>query len=241
MKRSLTVLALVVSVSFLAGCSAAGTSVDTTMAGCGCDPLPPADLPLNPDPCLKYCADVEPAIYRDVPRIVQTCGPTTREVTVVERETRYEEVMIKPETCKTCTLPGSTCDQSLVQVQPGGWKWENEGSRCGDGGCWQYKYNAPKYEWCNRTVKEEGIEYCTQQPAEYETRAYTVPVTRTRTEYVPAQYEIVWGKELYRPAQRVWRTTQDCGCDFKPLPTPCSPARTPRRGAAITSDCLRCN
>ena len=67
-------------------------------------------------------------------------------------------------TVKGC---GKECDQAVVQVKPGGYKWKR------DGDCWKYCYEEPCYEWCNKVVSEDGIEYCMEVPPEYRVEAYT--------------------------------------------------------------------
>ncbi len=184
------------------------------MAGCcGGQPgmradIPPADLPDNPDPCVQYCREWVPPVYRKVPKMVKVCDGTTRTVETTEMLTEYHEVKVKPCECDIKYGCGDSCEETVVEAQAGGWRWVNKS------GCWKYEYCPPRYKWCNRVVKEEGIEYCVERPAKYETVATSRPVKKSRCEYVPATYKTVYVNELYRPGHYVWKAKTDCsGCE----------------------------
>jgi hypothetical protein len=194
------------SVGVLAGCSSGSG---------GCGRSLPLDLPADPDPCLKYCRVWVPPVYRDVPRLVQKCPGTVRKTDEVGYETRYREVMVKPPREHGVCVDGKTCDSTIVQVSPGGWQWQ------GAGDCWKYCWVPPCYKRCEKVVQEDRICYCVDEPAEFKTVAETVPVGRCREEYVPAQYEVVWVKELYQPGHYEWVASMECDCDScGPCPPP---------------------
>lgn len=213
----------------------------TMLAAMGCvsrrahDDAFPADLPANPEACTKYCKVWVEPVYRDKPVLcVKEQGCDTVEETVCR--TRYREVC-EPGcqyTVKTC---GKQCDQAVVQVRPGGYKWKREGD------CWKYCYEEPCYQWCNKVVREEGIEYCMEVPPEYRVEAYHEPVTRYRTVRRPNKYEVEWVKELYTPGHYEWQPSKLCGdCDCPgPCPTiPQRPSPCPNE-RGISTGCPRTN
>jgi len=165
----------------------------------------PRDLPANPDPTKKYCKVwVEPT-YRKVPKLVTaTAASVVVEPVTYNRTTAYE-VQVKPAEARRGTTCGTDCDDNLVMVKPGGYRWEHDGT------CWQYKYRCPEYKWCKKNVREEGIDYCYEIPAEYETVAATERVTKMRDRYVPATYKTVWVEEVFTPGHWEWRAQQACG------------------------------
>lgn len=183
----------------------------------------PLDLPQDPDPTKKYCRVWVPPVYREVPYLAQCKGGTTRKVQETVMEMRAYDEVVKPAGCKTVRGCGRTCEESLVQVRPGGYRWEFDGT------CWQYVHRCPEYQWCNRVVAEESIDYCMPIPAEVETRVETVPVQRTREEYVPPQYEIRYRQEVFVPGHWEWRTTCSDGC---------TPDRRPTRTHLVERTCV---
>jgi hypothetical protein len=219
--------------------------------GCRCGPQMPVDcdcpcggidpqLPADPNPCTKYCKVWVPPVYRDVPKVVQTCGCTVVQVPEKVQRVRFEDVCVKPRTCKIGCMPGTKCEQQAVQVRPGGFRYVQDGPNC-----WKYCYVKPCYQWCNKVVYEDGIEYCAESAPEYKTVARTEEQTVYRNVYVAPETKVQWVKEVYQPGHWEWRATHDC-CDCicdKPCPTieclerkPCRPA-TP----ALGRGCPRCN
>ncbi len=197
----------------------------------------PADLPTNPEPCTKYCKVWVDPVYRDVPVIARTKPGCVERVPETVCETRYREVCVKPRCQYDVRMAGKQCDQAVVQVRPGGYKWKR------DGECWKYCYEEPCYRWCNKVVQEEGIEYCMEVPPEYRVEAYHEPVTRYRTCRTPAEYCVEWVKEVYSPGHYEWQPTKECtSCDC-PAPCPQVPMRKSpcpnERG--VLSDCPRTN
>lgn len=216
--RITTCLAVLAATSalFLGGCT---TNWST---GPQCGKTLPQDLPDNPDPCATYCKEWVPPVYRDVPRLRETCPARTVQVPYVARRTRYETVQTKPREVACRSGCGQTCEESLVQVRPGGHRWVQT-----DDGCWKYEYCCPKYKWCNRIEHENGIEYCVERPPEYETVAYTECEQRTAPVRKPAEYEVVYEKELYKPGHWRWRAHYDpCG--------PCTKCEKDRCGCRKT-------
>ncbi len=193
---------LVVTAGGLAGCQGTGYAKQCqgTLGS-----LPP-DLPASPDPTKKYCKVWVPPTYRNVPKLVK-CAPgctTTEDVKIMQ--TRAYDVLVEPGRGKCATTCGTTCEESLVQVKPGGYRWED----CG--GCWQYKWRPPQYKWCQRKVRDEGIDYCFETPAKYKTVVETRPVVKQRTKYVPPKYRISYAKEIYKPGHYEWRAEGECAC-----------------------------
>jgi hypothetical protein len=205
--RGLSVLAILASAG-LAGCASASARAATGA-------LPP-DLPTAPQPGARYCRVLVPPTYRDVPTLVCEGGGCEKVAETV-METRLREVCIRPRQERIVCLPGKSCEQTVVQTRPGGYRWVERG------GCWEYCYMPPCYQWCERTVTEEGIRYCAETPPVYRTVAETVPVTRYRSVYVPPKYKVRWVKELYRPASWEWQMTPGCGSI---CPEPCPKLET---------------
>jgi len=208
-------LVLVAALVVLVGCSSKRSPYGI---------LPP-DLPANPETCAKYCKVWVDPVYRDVPYVVQTSCACSKEVPETVMETRYREVCEPGRTYPVCT-PDKRCDQAVVQVSPGGYKWKR------DGQCWRYCYEEPCYQWCDKVVTEKGIEYCMEVPPEYHVEAYLEPVTRYRTVKTPAEYEIRYRKELYTPGHYEWQPSKECtNCD---CPGPCPPV--PQRRSPCPND-----
>lgn len=176
----------------------------------------PSDLPEDPSLCTQYCRVWVPPVTRKVPYLVQKTPCCTQEVDVPACEIRYRDVCVREPCTKNLCTPGRECEMAAVQVRPGGWKWVE------DNGCWTYCYQDPCYQWCNKVVSEDGIEYCMDVPGEYRTVAETVPVTRTRTEYIPGEYCVQYRDEVYRPGRWEWQPKckcTDCGCPPENCPT----------------------
>ena len=199
---NLALLALFgVALISLGGCS-------SVVGGCCPDDIRslPQDLPATPDPTKKYCKVWVPPVYRNVPRLVKAdCGCTTREeITVMEVSAR--DVCVKPAERRTGQTCGTDCDDSLVQIKTGGYRWEHDGT------CWQYKYRCPQYKWCKKNVREDGIDYCYETPAEYKTIVESTPVERQRVKYTPPKYEMKYKKEIFRPGHWEWRAHAASEC-----------------------------
>ena len=227
------VVAVSVLILGLAGCHAGRRVCD-----CPSRPLDP-QLPRDPEPCSEYCKVWVPPTYRDKPRIVSQCCTNVEVPATIER-TRYRSVCVKPRTCKCVERPGSKCSQAVVQVRPGGYQWVNTG-----GDCWKYCYVPPCYKWCEKTVTENGILYCAEQPPEYRVEATTERVQVCRNVYVPPAYEVQWGKEVWEPGHYEWRKRQSCECI---CPQPCpqvdcwknEPCRPPTP-TFLAEGCAACN
>ena len=227
-RRLLVAGLLAIGLGLLVGCSAAGGGVATL----------PADLPPNPEPGVDYCRVWVPPVTRKVPRLVMVKGPCTREVPVEGTEIRWREECIKPREVKHLCTPGSRCEQAVVQTTPGGYRWRQQPD-----GCWKYVYEQPCYEWCNKVVTEDGIEYCAEVPPEYEIVAERERVVRTRTEYIPAQYDVVWEEEVYQEGYWAWKPKPTCSEEGACAP-PCPPVRFERKpcvDVGVTPDCPRTN
>jgi hypothetical protein len=237
--RWLPLVTAVLALTVLVGCSS-GPRHDP-LCGCaptcvpsGCGGLP-TDLPRDPDPCLKYCKVWVPPVYRDVPSLESTPGcvhTVQKDVTI----TCFEDREVRPRTCKSLTHQPCPCQQTAVEVCPGGYKWQEVGCDC-----WKYCYQAPTYKWCTKEVKEDKICYCAETPPEYETVVTRRPSKVCDVKYVPPKYEVVWKKECYRPGHYEWRPVPDaCGtCQ----PVPCEPRTyfVPTPKAGVTATCPRCN
>jgi len=237
--RWLPALAVVLSVSLLAGCASGSRRGE----GCGCDYAAcmnghcglPTDLPKDPDPCLKYCRKWVPPIYREVPSLEMQPGCMES----VDRKiikTCFVEREVKPRECKSLTHQPSPCEMTAVEVCPGGWKWQDVGCDC-----WKYCYTPPTYKWCNKIVQDDKICYCAETPPEYETVAIHCPSTTCDVKYHPPEYKVVWNRECYRPGHYVWVPQDDaCGsCQREPCEPQTYLAPLPKAG--ITKTCPRCN
>ena len=215
-----TVLALCgVAALMLAGC----TSASNQSAGLA-KALPA--LPANPDPTKRYCKVWVPPKTRMVPKLVQTCGSSMKTECITVMETQAKEVMVRGPIEREVDPCRRQCTDTLVQAKPGGYRWE-----C-DGDCWQYKYRAPEYKWCSKTVEEDKVRYCYTHPAEYETVVETRPVKRQRQTYVPPKYEVKWVEEVYEPGRWEWQATEACG--------PSKDCRTWSDKHVYKSDCGGC-
>jgi hypothetical protein len=213
MARNLALTIVGVALVTLTGCASGPTPDSLAGPCCGLGAIP-TDLPANPDPCQKYCRVWVPAEYRKVPKLVKCKASCTRTVEVPIKVMRAYEVQVKPRTGYCASTCGKDCEDTLVQVKPGGYRWEES-----EAGCWQYCYRKPAYKWCKKNVQEEKITYCVETPPEYETRVETTDAVRLRTEYVPPEYEIRYVRELYRPGHWEWRATP--GCDAMPPDSRC--------------------
>jgi hypothetical protein len=226
---------LCVSVTGLVGCTNGWSGAGGARTG-----AMPADLPAIPDPTKKYCKVWVPPVYRKVPKVV-VCAPASMrtEEIVVNRTSAYE-VMTKPAELRNGQTCGTDCEDSLVMVKPGGYRWETDGT------CYQYKYRCPDYKWCAKKVQEDGIKYCYEIPAEYETVASTEQVTKLRDCYVPATYKTVWVEQVYTPGHWEWQShaASECVPDGRQWRGPtnmgrsCAPAPKP---AALDCGCARSN
>ena len=227
-----TLLALlVVTVVALGGCR--GTVFYDSPAHRASVP-PPSDLPENPDPCVKYCREWVPPTYRMRPRLCKKCCGRCVSVPETVMVTSATDVCTQCRPKRVRYGGGCTCNETLVQTKPGGYRWET------DGKCWHYCYRNPQYKWCNKCVQEDKIDFCYCPPPKWETHVTTVPVTRMRREYIPAQYEIEYCPELWTPGHYRWKAS----CD----PCWCTPDwrrhSRPQRVAgcnAIDGNCPRCN
>lgn len=224
----------------LAGMAAAFAGCSSGSARYGsCASLPP-DLPTDPEPCTTYCRVWVPPVYRQVPKLVQVQPPhmVSQEETVCRL--RFQEVCVRPRETRVCRTPDTRCESSLVQVKPGGYKWKPSGEDpCGQE-CWEYCYEPPAYQWCNKVVTQEGIEYCTEVPPEYKTVAYREPVTECRDVCVPGEYKVEWVQEVYRPGYWAWKPSKNCtDCDcpevVPPMPQQQRPCRNWNTGIPRTN------
>jgi hypothetical protein len=182
-----------------------------------------------------------PPVYRKVPRIVPECAGCVEVPEVVER-VRFAEVCVKPTEVRRIKTPDTRCEVAAVQQTPGGWKWKRT-----EGDCWKYVYEPPCYAWCNKTVGEDGIEYCAETPAEWKTVAWTERSVCMRKEPTPTRYKTVWCDEVYEPGHYEWQASgicngcvecNRCPCPEMPRNEPCPPGPVRR---ALTDGCDRCN
>ncbi|MDJ0521843.1 MAG: hypothetical protein QNJ90_07185 [Planctomycetota bacterium] len=201
--RTLALVFVAVTAIALAGCSGSRCEGE----GCGVDQVRALnpDLPANPSPDTKYCKVWVPPTYRKVPvmRQVSKGGVECENVTVMRTEAK--EVMVAPPVRRTVTACDEQCEKTLVMVKPGGYRWEKDGD-C----CWQYRYRSPEYKWCEKTRKEEGIEFCYEHPPEYKTVVTSKPVQRARYNYVPPKYEVEWVKQEFTPGRWEWKAEKVC-------------------------------
>lgn len=217
--------------------------------GCGCPPCPvpcppcglrPTDMPKDPDPCVKYCRVWVPPVYRNVPKLEIASPGYMQSVDRTVMQTHFVERQVKPARGYHVSAEPALCQQTGVEVTPGGWRWQDTGC-----GCWKYCYTPPAYNWCTKTVKEEGISYCNEEPAEYETVAYTCPKKTCVSRYVPQQYRTVWVRECVTPGHWQWVAKDDaCGTCFphrgETRTFPVAEARK-RSTGGCTPTCARCN
>jgi hypothetical protein len=190
-------------------------------------------LPDDPEPCAQYCKCWVPAKCREVPKLCMVCPGHTRCDPVCVNKTVYCDECVKPRTCRPICIPGSKCDETIVQTSAGGYRWIRE---CN---CWKYCYVPPCFQYCNKSVTENGVRYCSEEPPVYRTTARTCPRIEYRTTYVPPRYEVRWVKEVYDPAHWEWQRSRACcdcicPCDHPEIPkttTVCPPpcwTRVPR-------------
>jgi hypothetical protein len=230
-------IALVVFVvGGLTGCAITGpcdSNVMTSSGGC----LPP-NLPADPEPCTKYCKVWVPPTYRPKPKVVMTRPGYTRQVQGCKMEARYQEICVKPRETRWICEPGQvSCEDAVVQVSPGGYKWKDAGC-----GCYRYCYEPPVYQWCNKVVTEEGIDYCTERPPEYEMKVWHEKVPTCRQEYVPAEYGVCWEKEVFIPGHWEWQAVKECpSCDCPQVPPPSIPFRPQPCRAGVVQTCPTTN
>jgi hypothetical protein len=176
-------------------------------------------------------------VYRDVPVLERVTDGGMVSTPETVREMRYREVEVRPRTTKWGRTEGSECEEAVVQVSGGGWRWRP------DGNCWKYCYEPPEYTRCVKTVGEAGISYCTEQPPEYRTVAESREVLRERCEYVPPEYRVKWVREVYTPGRWEWRMREgcdDCVCPGCP-PGISGRGLTPAGEAGIKDCCPRTN
>ncbi|MDJ0976167.1 MAG: hypothetical protein QNJ98_17030 [Planctomycetota bacterium] len=216
------IAAAAVGLLFLAGCSSTAGRADT-ISGL------PTDLPTSPDPCMQYCREYVPPVTRKVPKLVKCAPGQVKEEQYTVMETTYRDVQVKPKTFACRTGCGTTCEEQLVETKPGGYRWVQTA-----GGCWKYEYCPPEFKWCTRTVKEEGVDYCVETPAEYKTVAESRPVVKTRRRYVPPKYEIRYVDQEYQPGHWRWRASpkpagDSCGC------------RPAGKVTKVMESCAKCN
>jgi hypothetical protein len=210
----LVLLAVVALAGCASGGSGGGMNCDPSCPPCGlavagCGPeAPPLDLPSDPAPCLKYCRVWVPPVYRDVPRLTPVCGGP-RQVEKHVTETCFKTVC-KPGQKYGCTTPSCDCEEVAVQVCPGGYRWQQV-----EGGCWRYCETKPTFKWCKKQIHEDGIDYCVDEPPEYEVVAVKTERRICDTVYEPPTYKTTWCKELYTPGRWEWVLKNDCS------PAPC--------------------
>lgn len=209
LRSSLLGIAVVFAVVALGGCQSPSSQYGAL----------PTDLPADPEPCTKYCKVWVPPVYRDVPVLQLEKHGCTTEVPETVMEVRCREVCDRPACEYSVRTPGKRCEQAVVQTRGGGYKWKR------DGDCWRYCYEEPCFQWCNKVVTEEGIEYCMEVPAQYHVDVAMEPTTRYRTVRQPAEYGVRWVQEVYRPGYWEWQPTKECEyCDCS-APCPSIPIR----------------
>jgi len=220
----------------LGGCRLTGSCQDGMTCGSG-GYLPPT-LPPDPEPCTKYCKVWVPPTYRPRPRVVQTSPGYTQWVDGCKMEARYQEVCVKPREERRICQPGKvSCEDAVVQVSPGGYTWKDAG-----GGCYRYCYEPPVYQWCNKVVSEEGIDYCTERPPEYEMKVWHERVPTCRQQYVPAEYDVCWEKEVFIPGHYEWQPVKECpSCDCPQEVPPRIPFRPQPCRAGVVQGCPTSN
>lgn len=225
--KSVALMVLAVAmVGLLAGCQTSKPCCDEVGA------LPPAGLPDSPSPCATYCKEWVPPVTRKVPELVKVRDGYMKETPYCVKTTSYDDVVIEP---RQCACPKTTatrrCEESLVEVKPGGHRWVQN-----DDGCWKYQYCNPEYKWCTRTRVEEGVEYCVDKPPVYETVERVNHEMKMRREYVPAEYAIRYREQVYEPGRYRFRATQDCNnC----VTGACNDRKSYR--TVLTENCERCN
>ncbi len=196
---------------------------------------PPLDLPDDPEPGVRYCKEWVKPTYRAKPKLVRVGCASEKKSVSYEYELRAKEVLVKPRTRRKVERAGISCNQEVVQTKPGGFRWERARD-CEGGNCWEYKERMPEFKWCNKKIRENGVEYCVEDPPEYKTVVEKVRVKRTRREYVPPKYKVKMTKEVYKPGHYRWVRKGIGGCTkdhrifSKPIP-----------GGALDCDCPTTN
>ena len=231
--RMLLGLVMLTAVGGLLGCSAIGYCDNA----CDAPGLLPPNLPDDPEPCTKYCKVWVPPVYRPKPCVVQKRPGYTKCVEDCVLKTEYQEVCVKPRESYRVCEPDHACEQAVVQATPGGYKWKDAGC-----GCYRYCYEPPCYQWCNKVVTEEGIDYCTEIPPEYRVRVRHRPKRVVSQQYVPAEYGVVWKKECFQPGRWEWQPIKECpSCDCPQEPCPQIPFRPQPCRAGVLQTCPTTN
>jgi hypothetical protein len=191
------------------------------------DHAPKPRYPDDPDPCATYCLVWVPPTYRDVPKLVccqpETCG-TER---FFRRKIDFEEVCTPPCYEKKCT-PCRTHTEEVVEATPARREWIKT-SCCGCDGaeCYKPVVCPPTYKMCEKTVTEQGVEYCAYKPPQYDIVEHVSTVCVDRPVHNPGEYKVQWCKEEFQPGHWEWRRTMHCDCPTCP-PKPncgCGPSR----------------
>ena len=195
--RTIALALLVAGAAALAGCQGSGGQYARAL---------PGDLPASPEPGQRYCKVWVPPQYRTVPKLVKASGPSMKTETITVLKTTANEVMVQGPEEHNVSQGAHTCNSTLVQTKPGGYHWEKDSA-----GCWQYKHRLPEYQWCDKTVQEDGVKFCYTTPPKYETVVETRPVQTCRQSYVPPKYEVRYEQELYKPGHWEWRSQKACG------------------------------
>jgi hypothetical protein len=226
----LAVAAAVVVAASLAGCCATCTPCTE---GTSCPPFP-----VDPDPCSTYCLKWVPPVYRDVPRVCQTKPPCIESYEVCTTETKFQEVCT-PGTCKNVTVPDTCRMYNVVQVTPAREEWVQVPCRdcagCEVEDCWRRVRVPPKYDVCPRCETDEGYSYCMTTPPEYSVVAVPCPRRDVRTEYQPAQYDIVYEKQCFTPGHWEWEKRACAEC-----PPACPPGGFCAPPPTATPSCSTC-
>jgi hypothetical protein len=182
--------------------------------------------PIDPDTSKAYCLVWVPPTYRDVPTVVKCREGCVEYKPVWRKDVRFEEVCRPGPVVRVCE-PDSCRDVQVVQTQPPHLEWQPTCCPGPDSECCYRPVPVPGTQIvCDKTVTDEGIRYCYRKPPEYEVVAHEVRTCVPMAEYRPADYGVVWQKELFQPGRWEWQERSGCACPPKGCPPPavCAPA-----------------
>ena len=191
------------------------------LAGCSSNRPQKPPFPAGAEDCSTYCLVWVPPVYRDVPQVVP-CKPACLKVeTVCVRKTEFDEV-VRPATCEKKCSPCTTHTEAVVQATPGCDRWVKTKCGCSCDECYRHERIPPTYKLCDKTVTDKGVEYCAYREPEYDVVPRVKVCKEKRETYQPAEYGVVWGKELFQEGHWQWekRTCDKPACAPKPTCAP---------------------
>ncbi len=187
----------------------------------GCSSAGHGPFPTDPEPCATYCPKWVEPVYRPVPRLVETRPSCMQTVKVPMQRVEFAEVVKPAEYTPKC-VPDECRKYAAVEVEPAHDEWVKvacaDPCGCTSKECWKQIRVPAKYKWCEKTETEKGFKYCAFTPPEYEIVPHTVTSCQPVQRYVPAQYGVMWDKELFQPGHWSWEKRYDCGEAKRPCP-----------------------